>query len=282
MWLLYGLFAVLPVDAASALGGWLARKLGPRLRISDTARANLARVFPEMDAGEIERVVRGMWDNLGRTAAEHAHLMDFDPYRMDSRVEIIGAGIVDVLRDDNQPGMFFSAHMANWELTPLGVTRRGLPLHLAYRAANNPLVDRIFHQGRQTLGGALFAKGAGGARQALKALGHGEHLAMLVDQKMNDGIPVPFLGIDAMTAPALAQFALRFDCPVVPTRVERLKGARFRLTFHPPLAPPGTGDRQADIAAMMTEVNRLLGEWIRERPDQWLWVHNRWPPPEPA
>lgn len=276
--LAFGFFALLPVDAASALGGWIARLVGPRLSVSGTARRNLARVFPELDAGETATIIEGMWDNLGRTAAEHAHLADFDPYRMDSRVEIVGAGIVDLLRDDMKPGMFFTGHLANWELAALGMTRRGLPVHVAYRAANNRLVDKIFQRRRGASGTEFFAKGVDGAKHALKTLGEGGHVAMLVDQKMNDGIAVPLLGIDAMTAPALAQLAIKFDCPVVPTRVERLKGARFRLTFYPPLEAPGSGDKQADIQALMLQVNDLLGQWIRERPEQWLWVHNRWPP----
>lgn len=94
---------------------------------------------------------------------------------------------------------------------------------------------------------------------------------------MNDGIAVPFFGRPAMTAPALAQFALRFDCPVVPARVERLGGARFRLTIQPPLEIQKSGDRQADVLAAMTEVNRIIEGWVRDRPDQWLWLHRRWP-----
>lgn len=100
---------------------------------------------------------------------------------------------------------------------------------------------------------------------------------MLVDQKMNDGIVVPFLGQDAMTAPALAQFALRYDCPVIPARVERLDGARFRITVLPPIPLARTGDRQTDIFNAMVQVNGLLEQWIRERPEQWLWLHRRWP-----
>ena len=94
---------------------------------------------------------------------------------------------------------------------------------------------------------------------------------------MNDGIAVPFLGRDAMTAPAVAELALRYHCPVVPARVERLKGAHFRVTFYPPIDRPETGNQQQDILVMMTEINRQLGEWIKEKPAQWLWVHNRWP-----
>ena len=100
---------------------------------------------------------------------------------------------------------------------------------------------------------------------------------MLVDQKMNDGIAVPFFGRDAMTAPALAQFALKYDCPVVPVRVELLGGAYFRMTFYPALEIVPTDDRHADILRIMTEVNAIMESWIRDRPAQWLWLHRRWP-----
>ena len=103
------------------------------------------------------------------------------------------------------------------------------------------------------------------------------HLTLLVDQKLNDGIPVPFFGRTAMTAPALALLALHFDCAVLPARVERAVGAHFRLTIEPPLPLPRSGQRAADVAALMAAVNRTLETWIRERPEQWFWVHSRWP-----
>ena len=100
---------------------------------------------------------------------------------------------------------------------------------------------------------------------------------MLVDQKMNDGIPVPFFGRDAMTAPALARLALRYKCRVIPARAERLGGARFRLTFYDPMPLPDTGNLQADTLTLMTAVNAQIEAWIRERPDHWFWLHRRWP-----
>jgi KDO2-lipid IV(A) lauroyltransferase len=120
-------------------------------------------------------------------------------------------------------------------------------------------------------------KGTVAARRALAALKQGRHIAMLVDQKMNDGIPVPFFGRDAMTAPALAKFALHFDCAVVPVRVDRLPHARFRITAEPPLSYRRTGDASRDELALMTQVNQVLERWIRERPDHWFWLHRRWP-----
>ncbi|MEE1569571.1 MAG: lysophospholipid acyltransferase family protein, partial [Alphaproteobacteria bacterium] len=93
----------------------------------------------------------------------------------------------------------------------------------------------------------------------------------------NDGIAVPFFGREAMTAPALAQLALKFGCPVVPAKVVRTGGAHFRLTLYPPLEMPASGDKQANVAALMRQVNELIEGWVRENPGQWMWVHQRWP-----
>ena len=120
-------------------------------------------------------------------------------------------------------------------------------------------------------------KGADGTREMVRALSAGHHVALLVDQKLNTGIPVPFFGRDAMTGTAVATFALRYDCPVWPVRVERLAGANFRITVYPRLAMPEEGTREERIRAGTIAVNRVLEGWIRERPDQWLWLHRRWP-----
>jgi Kdo2-lipid IVA lauroyltransferase/acyltransferase len=272
----------LPLDIASALGGALARLVGPHLGVSRRARRNLAAIFPEMDEARIEATVREMWDNLGRIAAEMPHLprikvLADDPAPGPRRVEVAGAEHIHRARDSGKPVIFFTAHIGNWEVGPLATMRHGLPLHVVYRSANNPWADRLFLSGRREIVGGLIPKGAEGARLMLKALQAGEALGMLVDQKMNDGVAVPFLGRDAMTAPALAQLALKFDCIVLPAWVERLGGAYYRLTVEPPLALPRTGDRHADIRALMTEVNARMGAWIRRKPGQWLWLHRRWP-----
>ncbi len=271
------LFGALPIDRASALGGWLGRAIGPHTGISRVAARNLRRAFPEMSDAEVAAVIRGMWDNLGRVAAEYPHLGEIDVYADDSRIEVVGAHYVDRLRDDGVGGIFFAAHLGNWEIPSLGATQNGVPLTHIYRAANNPYVEPIIQRLRAPIGGTHHPKGSAGARELVRGLSRGEHLAMLVDQKFNDGIAVPFFGRDAMTAPALAQLALKYRCPVVPARLERLGGARFRLTFQPPMDLPDTGDRVADVAETMRRVNAIIEDWIRARPEQWLWLHRRWP-----
>ena len=273
---LFALFGALPLDRASALGGWIGRNVGPRLAITARARVNLRHAFPDLDAAGIERIARGMWDNLGRVVAEYPHLGDFSIYEGD-RVEAVGVEHTEWARDDGIGGIFFGAHLGNWELPPLAASQRGLTLFPIYRAANNPHVDRLIARAREPVGGEFLAKSPAGARALLKALRRGEHVALLVDQKFNEGIAVPFFGRDAMTAPAPAELALRFQVPLVPVRAERLDGARFRVTIYPPMTLQDTGDRAADVRDAMTRINALFEDWIRERPEQWLWLHRRWP-----
>jgi KDO2-lipid IV(A) lauroyltransferase len=274
--LLYHAVRVLPIDAASALGGWLGRKLGPLVRRTRIARRNLALAFPEASPAEIESIARGMWENLGRTVFELPLLDRFRWFGQGGRIELVGAEHVGAAFADGRSGILFSAHIANWELFGPMAAAYGVPLNLVYRAPNNPHLGWLAEL-RRAAGTELLPKGSEGARRAMKLLQKGGRLGILVDQKMNDGIAVPFFGRDAMTAPALAQLALRFDCPALPARIERLRGARFRVTVLPPMRFQRTGDRQRDLVAAMTQVNALLEEWIRERPEQWLWLHRRWP-----
>ena len=269
-------FRAVSLDRASALGGVVARSIGPHLGISRRARQNLRAAMPELSEAEIARIIRGMWDNLGRVAAEYPHLRAIKVFEPGGRVETRGLEHLDQALAASRRVILFSAHLGNWEIAALSAGQYGLDIAQIYRAANNPLVDRMASRlrGQQ---GELIPKGAIASRRAVAALRRGGHLSLLVDQKLNDGIAVPFFGRDAMTAPALAMLALHFDCDVLPVRVERLEGAHFQLTVHPRLEVTRTGDRDADILALMTEVNRMIEGWIRERPEQWLWLHRRWP-----
>jgi KDO2-lipid IV(A) lauroyltransferase len=269
-------FGCLPLDAASGLGGALARWIGPRLGISHRARRNLRAALPELSPAQIEPIICGMWNNLGRVAAEYPHLRHIRVFEAGGRVETRGLDHLDRALAAGRRVVMFGGHLANWEIAAIAAGQYGLDIAQIYRAANNPLVDRMIARLRGSTG-ELIPKGAIASRRAVSALRRGGHVSLLADQKLNDGIAVPFFGRPAMTAPALALLALRFDCAVLPARVERLKGAHFRLTLYPPLDLPRSGDRVADVAALMRLVNETLEGWIRERPEQWFWVHSRWP-----
>lgn len=268
---LYGFFRLLPIDAASATGGWIGRSLGPRLRATETARDNLKAAFPEKPPEEIDAIIHGMWENLGRTAAEYAHL-----HRIWSRVELTGGEWLDKTREEKTPAIYCAAHLANWEINAIAAKKRGVDINLVYRKPNNTGVDGLLRHARNSGAAGHIEKGAAGAREIMSVLKKKGVLGMLVDQKLSEGIPVPFFGRDAMTAQAVAVFAMKYGCAVYPSRVERLNGCHFRMTIYPAVPVPSTGNREKDIYNMMADINQRIESWVRARPEQWLWIHRRW------
>lgn len=301
IWAALGLFKVLPRRAAAAFGAAIARAIGPLLPMTRAARRNLELCFPEKSAAERAALVRAMWDNLGRIAGEFTHrraLWDpslmtvaerygFDRLRaaavagervtLDAeRIQIVGAEQFRMMLDSKRPALMFTAHMGNWEVMPWTAARMGLKFAVIYRRPNNPMIARLI-EGRR--GGLVefLPKGMQGAFGAARVMEKGGHLAMLVDVKENKGIPLPFFGRPAMTGTAIATLALRYDALLVGVYTERLGPHRMRITMEPPLEVPRTGDDDADVKAIMAAINARVEAWVRARPDQWLWLHKRWP-----
>lgn len=269
-------FRLLPLDIASEIGGWMARGIGPFFSAHRTAKKNIAAAFPGMTDREINRLAGDMWDHLGRVGAEYPSLPGG---RLFSRATITGT---EHLPKPGEACFFFSGHIGNWELICPVAHRHGVDLSVVYRHTNNPYVDKIIAKLRASNCSELIAKGLRGGIRILAAIKRGGAVALLVDQKQNNGIAVPFFGREAMTSPAIAQIALKYNVPVIPMRVIRTQGAYFNIVIYPPLASPKTGDHAQDVLAFMTRINALLEEWIREYPEQWFWVHRRWPrPPAP-
>jgi KDO2-lipid IV(A) lauroyltransferase len=280
--LVFGFLRLLGPRRASDLGGALTRWIGPLLPAHRTALANIRAAFPDMPDAEVKRIARGAWENLGRTGAEYAHLhhlFDFDadaPGR--GRTEVEGIEHFVALRDDGKPGLIFSAHLGNWELPAICAARYGLEATAVFRAPNNPAARRIVHSIRSGTMGGLAAAGPGASFAMREALEQGGHLGMLIDQHFTRGVLTPFLGRPALTNPVLGKFAKYFDCPVHGVRVIRLPGYRFRLELTPPLDLPRDAQGMVDPAAAMAAMTAVVEGWVREHPEQWLWMHRRWRP----
>ncbi len=270
------LFRALPLDAASWLGGWIARRVGPLTSAHKTAVQNLRLAMPQLDDAAQRKTIAGMWDNIGRTVGEYPHLGRL--ITDTKRVEIIDPdGVANRLRDDGIGALLVGMHYGNWELCAAPGFRAGLAQRIFYRAPNNPYVNEILIALRQAIQReGYIPKGAEGARQAVSLLRNGTHLGMLVDQKQDEGIAVPFFGRDAMTTTAPAVFARRLNVPIAAAQVLRLGGARFRIFVHE-FDVAKTEDREADIIAITTQINTRLESWVRDHPEQWFWVHRRWP-----
>jgi KDO2-lipid IV(A) lauroyltransferase len=269
-----------PVRASNAMGA-LFRTLGPLLPVNRVADLNLRAALPEYDAPARRRIIRDMWESLGRTAGEFPHLAGLPKNSPTGPGwEVVNDHILIEQAARGGPAIYVSGHIGNWEMLPPAVATYGMAFSSVYRAAANPLVDEIMLGLRRAAMRSpvpMFPKGAKGARAAFAHLRRGEYLGMLVDQKLNDGIEARLFGLPAMTAPAAAALAIRLGCPVIPGRIQRLGPARLRLVVDPPLPLPATGDTKADVASLTQSINDTLERWIRERPHDWPWVHRRFP-----
>ena len=273
---LLAIFKILRVDAASAFGGWLGRTLAPIAPAHDTARRNLRAAYPEKSDADIRAILLSMWENLGRTFAEYAHFRAFAGFP-NRRIQVEGLEHARTALAAGNGAIALSGHCANWELMAVSAFQAGLAGAEVYRPINNPIVNwRVMRQRKRFAYPVQISKNGDNVRELLRTLKEGRVLAMLTDQKHSEGLPIPFFGRDAWTATGPAVLGLRTGAALVPVRMVRLKGARFRMTFLPPIEISRSGDKNADIRATLTAINRALEDAVRDHPEQWLWAHNRW------
>ena len=276
---LLAFFRLIGVDAASFIAGKFCRFVGPLLsKIHNRGERNLRMIFPEWTERRRQYVLRGAWENLGRTAAEFAHLNKFDPRKDDGRLEIDGVEKILALAESREPAIIVSGHFANWELMPVSFFAADIDYDVVYRPANNPLVDELIIKERaKVMTRRQIPKSLYSLRALFDTLNAGRTLAMLADQKLNDGIEAPFFDRPAMTLHAPARLALKFNVPIIPASIARKNGANFKITVKDPIDYAPTGDLHADALAITTLINRSLEADILAHPDQWLWFHRRWP-----
>lgn len=265
-----------PIDAVSDFGAKLFAVLGPLTSANRVAETNLRIVFPEKSDAEIAELLKAQWREAGRWFAEFTILdrIVADP----SRVEVKGAERLKAIADGAGPVVFISGHFSSFEIMPAAILHAGVPCQITYRATNNPYVDERIRKARFRYGVRMFApKGLEGARELIRALGRGESVALMNDQKFNGGVAAPLFGVMAHTAPGPTTFALRFGIPLQPMSVQRRDKARFTVIVHEPIHLTATDDREADIEAGVRRINAFMEERIRDRPAEWFWVHKRWP-----
>lgn len=270
-------------DKTARFFGRAAHFIGRRLREDRIGRENLKAAFPEKSPEEIEQILTGVWHNLGRLGAEFAHLdhfWDHDPENPDKpgRVEFSPRSkqLFDQLRDDGKPALFFAAHLGNWELPALAAVAHGLDAAILFRRPNIEAADRAIERIRAVKMGTLVPAGRDAPLRLAQALKNGQHVAMLVDQYLTNGVPVTFFGRKTTANPLLARLRRQVECPIHGTRIIRLPDGRFRGEVSEEVKPVFDASGQIDIEGTMQAVTDVVEGWVREYPDQWLWLHRRW------
>lgn len=274
--LITGLARLFPIDLVSDFGAFLFKHLGPLTSTHWVAQTNLRIAFPQADDAEIARLLDAQWQGLGRWVVEFPILDKIiaDP----GRVTLVNGERLAEIAKTGQSVVFISGHFSSMEIMPAAIIHAGITCQITYRATNNPHVDARIRKSRFRYGVRLFApKGGDGARELIRALGRGESVALMNDQKFNGGVAAPLFGVMAHTAPGPSSFALRFNIPLQPMSVQRTHKARFRVVVHDPITLTSTGDRNADIQAGVRQVNAFIEARVRDRPEEWFWVHKRWP-----
>jgi KDO2-lipid IV(A) lauroyltransferase len=261
---------------------WFMRKVGPLLREHRVGRANLVAAFPDKPAAEIERILIGVWDNLGRYAVEFAQierLTNHDPGRPEDDIVADPATSERFLRMrlDGKPALIFASHLANWELPALVAARHGLDTAVLFRRPNIRAVSDAVLKIRAGCMGTLIATSLGAPVKLLHILEAGGRVAMLADQYLVQGVEVDFFGRPCKANPLIAQLARHVECPIHGTRVVRGPDRhRFTIEMTEAIAPARDAQGRIDVQGTMQVITSVIEGCVREHPEQWLWLHRRW------
>lgn len=268
LWII--LIKKISLEKATNFSAKLFQLIGMHLKATNIARKNLRMVMPELNE---EDTILQMWDNLGRVAAELPIFSSMSDQELSKYISFEGLEKIEALR--GKRAIFCSAHLANWELLSKVLSMHNIKCYVVYRAANNKLVDKLINNMRENDNIILIPKSRKAIKQIMKAMEDNSKLGMLLDQKMKNGIKVKFMGHDAMTAPAIANLAKNYNCPIIPVQIIRKKNSisnsLFKIVIHPEI--PHIDRNVEDI---MLDINNHIGEWVKEEPSQWFWLHNRW------
>ena len=277
IWQAYlGGLGALSVENASKFGAALLPMIGPLTSAHKTALRNLRLAFPnESEAWRLD-VRRAMWAEIGRMSGEFPHMGEFVERLHRGDIQFDGREIIEATR--GKGAVFIGGHFTNWEIMSLCLAQADPDCYFTYRPANNPIIDRDIVETRKQFGLALqSAKGRKGGVGLFRALERGQGIALMNDQKYNTGPAVPFFGHPANTADGPTRMALRYKLPLIPISGRRMGGLRFHVIAHPPIQLDYDAPPEGEILRGVQRVNDFMEARIREAPEQWFWVHRRWP-----
>ena len=271
----YHFSRIIGLRFSSLLGGVILYVYGKFSSKNNIAFYNLNKIFPNKNRQEKKKIIDRMWFHFGRVIGEYPHLENIKTLT-NKNISIRGLDNLINGLEKNRNCLFFSAHLGNWELTSHPLTESGHNISFIYRAPNNKLVDNLLKKIRNKYGVRLIKKGSEGAKDCISVLKReGGNIGMLIDQKMNDGIEAKFFNYKTMTASAIAKFSLKYKCPIIPAVCVRKKGVQFEISYLPEISYRKIINLKTELN-IMNYLNTYVEKWIKECPDQWIWIHNRW------
>ena len=269
------LFKLLGLRLSSLTGGVILSLYGFFSKRNLVVKKNIMRVFPNISTQELNKIISRMWFHFGRVVGEYPNLNKIKLGKKNNIIIENEENLISPMKKYSNC-LFFSAHIGNWELTSHLLTQKGFKINFIYRAPNNHLVDKILRKIRLSYGVGLIRKGTHGAKQCLKILNSkGGHIGMLIDQKMNDGVSTKFFGKSVKSPSAIAKFALKYNCPIIPAVCFRENATNFKISYAKPISPDEL-KKIGNEKEIMNHLNKYVEIWIKQKPEQWIWFHNRW------
>ncbi len=273
---LFTTFRIIGLRNASFMGSNLAKIFGPLFRSKKIIEKNLKICFKNIDQKEIKRISLGMWDNIGRTFSEYVFLKNFQKNH-NNLIKLNGKEYLDEIKNSNKPVVFISGHFSNFELLGTKLNQYGIRFCAIYRPLNNIFLNPIMEYLRlKYVCPVMIKKGRSNVRKLLNNIKSGYSVILIGDQRTSEGEKIEFFNCSALTSTMPAQISLKYNYKIVPLRMERLSYNNFEMTVYKPFEYKKSDNYEKDTYSLTLEINKQLEKIILERPEQWLWSHNRW------
>ena len=270
---LFLIFKILGLKISSALGGKLFEKVGPLFRSKELIHSNLKKAFPNLDLVNLNRITKLMWNNYGRVFAEYMFIKDFRKDSSNSKIKIVGQEILEDIKKKNRPVVFISGHLSNFELMAMQIEKTGIKLSAIYRPLNNLFLNKIMERIRKRyICKYQIKKGIGGIKKIMHLKKLNYSTALMIDQRVSQGIRSDFFNHKALTTTIPAQLVKKFNIPVVPIFIERINDINFKIVVKNPIF----FDNMETTKSITDKLNLVLEKMIIYKPEQWIWSHNRW------
>jgi Kdo2-lipid IVA lauroyltransferase/acyltransferase len=267
------LFKLLGFKISSAIGGKLFEIIGPFFRSKTLIHSNIKKAIPEISFKKLDKITKLMWNNYGRVFAEYIFIKDFRTGKLASQIKIDGQEILDEIKKLDKPVIFISGHFGNFELMAMYLEKTGINLSAIYRPLNNIFLNRIIEKIRKKyICKNQIKKGIGGIKKLISLQKKNCSTALMIDQRVSEGIKSNLFNKEALTTTIPAQLVKKFDMPIVPIYIERINGINFKITINKPLK----FSNETSTKDITDELNRILAKMIILNPEQWIWSHNRW------
>ena len=267
------LFKLLGFKMASNLASNIFKYIGPFFRSKKIVENNIQKAFPNLNNQDIKKITNDMWSNYGRILSEYVFIKNFRNSELNKNINIIGQEILERIKQDDKPVIFVSGHFNNFELMAMHIEKSGINLATIYRPLNNKFLNYFMEKiRRKFICKNQIKKGISGTKEVLHHFKNGTSIALMIDQRVSQGIKSSFFNFEALTTTIPAQFIKKFNCSVVPIYIERENNFNFKLKIYEPITYP----KDQTIETITLNLNQILEKMILKKPGQWIWSHDRW------